>query len=135
MPASRTSWRIVSRCLGNTSDGRIAVSLIQPNFSLLPNLPVAAEDLGGDPNDGIPAWQMSDKVPKDSILCASSLAPRAVVGSPPSQQNAPDRGLAPQAGKSGAQVDAVLELKEAPRAVRIHVIADRRSAQPDGDRK
>ena len=48
------------------------------------------------------------------------------------EQNTPDGGLADQAGKSRALVGAVLELKEAPHAVRIHVIGDRRSPQLDG---
>jgi hypothetical protein len=49
-----------------------------------------------------------------------------------SQQNTPDRRLAAAAGKAGAQVDAVFQLEEAAHSVGIHVIGDRRAAQPNG---
>lgn len=52
--------------------------------------------------------------------------------SPARQNNTPDRRFATAAGFSGPQVDAVFELKEAAHAVGIHVVGDRRSAQPDG---
>ena len=52
--------------------------------------------------------------------------------SPSSQQDAPDRRLAAAAGKAGALVDAVLQLEEAAHAVGVHIIGDRRTAQPDG---
>ena len=55
--------------------------------------------------------------------------------SPPRQQQPPNRRLAAQAGKASALIDAMLQLKESALAVGVHVIADRRAAQPDGVRE
>jgi len=54
----------------------------------------------------------------------SVLAMGAVVGTPPSQNDAADGGSADQAGLAGSQVDAVLELEEAGDAVGVHVVGD-----------
>ena len=52
--------------------------------------------------------------------------------SPACQQDAPDRRPAAKAGQARAHVDAVFQLEEAPHAIRVHIVADRRPAQPDG---
>lgn len=48
-----------------------------------------------------------------------------------SQKNTPDRCLATAAGEPGAQVDAVLELKEASHPIGIHIVGDGGTAELD----
>ena len=74
----------------------------------------------------------SEKSPKNHRSRTLPLAVRTVMRPPSSQHNAPDRRLAAAAGKARAQVDAVFQLEEAAHAVGVHIIADRRAAQPDG---
>src|ERR1035438_2716282 len=64
-------------------------------------------------------------------LSCLSLAPRTIVRPPSCHHNPPDRCLAAAAGKPCAQVDAVLQLEEAAHPVGVHIIRDRRTAQPD----
>jgi hypothetical protein len=65
----------------------------------------------------------------------SALASRAIVGAASGEFNAPDGGLAEAARLARALVDAMLELKEASRALGIHIIRDGRPAQTDGVRE
>src|SRR5215469_17081666 len=60
------------------------------------------------------------------------LARGAVVGAAASNDDPPDGRLAGAAGLAGTLVDAVFQLEEAANAFRVHVIGDRRAAQPDG---
>ncbi len=65
-------------------------------------------------------------------LLQSALTARAEVGSTASKENAADGGSAAAAGFAGAQVDAMLKLKEPAGSVGVDIIGDRRAAQPDG---
>jgi hypothetical protein len=49
----------------------------------------------------------------------------AIVGTATAHDYAPNRGFAYQAGLSGAEIDAMLELEEACYAGRIHVVRNR----------
>ena len=65
------------------------------------------------------------KTPKNHIGVFLHLAPGTIMRPPPSQQNAPDRRLAAEAGEPRAQVDAVLQLEEAAHSIGVDIIADR----------
>jgi len=57
---------------------------------------------------------------------------QAIVGAAASQDHAPDRCPAHQAGLPGAEIDPMLELEEAGYASRVYIIRYRRAAERDG---
>ncbi len=61
-----------------------------------------------------------------------TLASGAKVGSAAGQLNAPDGRLTSPAWLARALVNAMLELKEAPLALGVHIIRNRRTAEADG---
>ena len=65
-----------------------------------------------------------------SIMSDSALALGAVMGSAASQHQALDGRLAAAAGLACTLVNAVLDLKEAARAIGVDVIGDRGAAEP-----
>lgn len=62
---------------------------------------------------------------------ASMLAMRAEVGAAASDENPANRGSADQAGLAGAEIDLVLQLKEAFLPGSVHIVRNGRAAESD----
>ena len=60
------------------------------------------------------------------------MAALAVMASTPAEDDSLNRGLAHQAGLAGAEIDTVLELKEALATFGVDIVGDGRSTQLDG---